>query len=583
MKVITQSILFIFLLCKFTVIFAQDTKTYSGDFKLKSYPGKCTYSYYENDNMERVRHGVFTFKADGKNVYNENVSVSISGKYEHGKPTGGWSFSLKTPHSNETVAGSFLNGEQTGSWSFKKSSQIGKENKSATLVYSKGNILDFKMNSTGDSWSNNYSLTGKADDKNRIIGSIKMDYKYQDINIKESREYQNGKLYKQVLIDNQTGRIIYNKSLDSTSIKTIILLESGTPPEDLGFALTNKKCELEDDWFNQTRVEPCALVDNLLYNSIIKEMQDLTFKEIGVCFLVKAKNRADLEKERLAAEELRNNNIKTKKNEALNGLKLNYSEYSSADLEEFAGNVAEIVISLSEVDYEYNKWLSKGVNQDRLLVYKKCQQVADTLWEDMNSTLDDNIADAIKKSVYLKSWLPLYKEYMKKELYSQDFITGLDKSHSEIEKEIKANREERARKKAEAKVEAEAKISKAKAEAKAEKDRIEAETKVKNELLAKIANLSDSNSEKEAKVMGLYVSGSKIKKKSLHYCLTTLSTHYKQKIIDEDDLNKKISLLLKIGNIYDRFIFLADQKTGDIEKQLKEIKLPSEMEKILGI
>ena len=75
-----------------TMCFAQQLKTYNGDYNLKSYgkiiggfladelKGTATYTYYQDEKLERIKSGIFSYKgkASGKGV---SISVTISGNY----------------------------------------------------------------------------------------------------------------------------------------------------------------------------------------------------------------------------------------------------------------------------------------------------------------------------------------------------------------------------------------------------------------------------------------------------------------------------------------------------------------------
>ena len=78
-------------------LFAQTTKNYDGpmripsdlyflkDFDPRSFDIKGSYSYYENEDEDRIKHGDFTIVFVAKNFNRE-----VKGKYEHGKKTGTW-------------------------------------------------------------------------------------------------------------------------------------------------------------------------------------------------------------------------------------------------------------------------------------------------------------------------------------------------------------------------------------------------------------------------------------------------------------------------------------------------------------
>lgn len=89
----------------------QTLKTYSGLYE----GGRATYTYYEDENGERVKHGKFTYNKGNKGIgvgsgsmRGVNVSytttVSASGNYKNGVKNGTWTYKNRTASGSYTFA-----------------------------------------------------------------------------------------------------------------------------------------------------------------------------------------------------------------------------------------------------------------------------------------------------------------------------------------------------------------------------------------------------------------------------------------------------------------------------------------------
>ena len=91
----------------------QTLKTYSGLYE----DGKATYTYYEDENGERVKHGKFTYNKTDKGLgvgggmaVSYATTISASGNYKNGMKDGKW------------ICKFFLCGNHSGFFSQKPSS-----------------------------------------------------------------------------------------------------------------------------------------------------------------------------------------------------------------------------------------------------------------------------------------------------------------------------------------------------------------------------------------------------------------------------------------------------------------------------
>lgn len=77
----------------------QTLKTYSGVYE----GGKATYTYYEDENGERVKHGKFSYSNVNKGIgvgggmsVSYATTISASGNYKDGLKDGKWTYKNKT-------------------------------------------------------------------------------------------------------------------------------------------------------------------------------------------------------------------------------------------------------------------------------------------------------------------------------------------------------------------------------------------------------------------------------------------------------------------------------------------------------
>lgn len=80
-----------------------------------------------------------------------------------------------------------------------------------------------------------------------------------------------------------------------------------------------------------------------------------------------------------------------------------------------------------------------------------------------------------------------------------------------------------------------------------------------------------------------YYSGNVLNKKGLYNKFLKVEEEYNSKILNETDLNKKISTYDELIKLYTRMIELRNTETTEIEANLKKAKTPEEIKVILGL
>lgn len=212
--------------------FAQQLKTYNGEYDLRSYEvdvlginpgllnGTATYSYYENEDLKRIRSGKFNYT--GKFSRNGgSVTASISGNYSENNKDGKWSVNqsvempevrqpgrVSTPASSVKLnfAGIYKDGLPNGLWTSTLSvTQKGKTiTGTHTLNFSKNVIIGNFKETTNDGTDN--SISGTLDNNGYFTGKT--------IVKKDGREYQltfnNGLLVSSIGRSIQSGNIFEN-------------------------------------------------------------------------------------------------------------------------------------------------------------------------------------------------------------------------------------------------------------------------------------------------------------------------------------------------------------------------------------
>jgi hypothetical protein len=183
----TLSLFFLFFINFF--VFCQERKEYSGEFN----NGFATYSYYENENQERIFDGKFIYKSTSY-AFNGNITdyFEYTGSYKDNLRDGEWIIISKNLNNHfkqgnysEIIItkGKYLDGKKIGKWVSNKTFQINDKKFYSTLEinYNYQNKMvglydDFKFNensltpvSTGGSSLKRINFKGNFDD----VGNFK--------------------------------------------------------------------------------------------------------------------------------------------------------------------------------------------------------------------------------------------------------------------------------------------------------------------------------------------------------------------------------------------------------------------------
>lgn len=205
---------------------AQTLKTYRGLYE----GGQATYTYYENENGERVKHGKFTFN---KHDSNFGFSYKVSGSYKNNMKDGQWTYNLKGLEISKIVI-NFTDGDMNGPISRTYYSRDGKVRRTECYQMKNYRVTGIVKDAEEKSLFNSvpWTLTGQFDDdgypdgiwtKNYITdGNIFIDtekYIHGILIAKQTKNESTGEILKYKFnIDPQKFIHAYNPDKDSTIV-----------------------------------------------------------------------------------------------------------------------------------------------------------------------------------------------------------------------------------------------------------------------------------------------------------------------------------------------------------------------------
>jgi len=283
---------------------AQKVKTYSGNYKLNSsssefnpdlYKGNSTYSYYENEDHERIYHGKFKYSGDleGNGI---KVKISISGNYKNHLKNGLFTNTLnvKMPRQatqNIICKSNFSNGYADGLWSLKAMDE-------SISVRFLNNIGTGSFNyKSGD-----LSIKGRMDQDGYLDGTVI----FTGDNWETKIDYNHGFMLKYIERNTQTGEITDKDIADPILVenynKIQEALESGDSSEleNIPFRVVNSFHSGILEKYNE-QFKNFAFPGSLPGD--LTETQDYRHNFIWQAFLTKNLEAQETKSERLEREE----------------------------------------------------------------------------------------------------------------------------------------------------------------------------------------------------------------------------------------------------------------------------------------
>ena len=235
MKRIIISTLLLMLMTQVSI--GQTLKTYSGLYE----GGQATYTYYEDENGGRVKHGKFTYNKSDKGVGVErgmNIPytkiLSASGNYKNGVKDGTWTYEDKTEGGKIKFAGfsaiiNYVNGRMEGTLVHE-----------GAMFQMKNNRITGPVKKTERTQNQDWTISGQFDDDGFPDGNWKKDYKLNGNPYVDTEKYVHGLLVAKQTQNVSTGKITrhefpdvnpqdyvaaYNPAKDSTIVGELICKE----------------------------------------------------------------------------------------------------------------------------------------------------------------------------------------------------------------------------------------------------------------------------------------------------------------------------------------------------------------------
>lgn len=236
---------------------SQQTKTYSGSYE----GGNATYSYFENENYERIYNGAFSY--NNKTSY---YDLNINGQYKNNKKEGQWKATTDKPYDyQETFICNYKNGNLNGECSYVRTNKKTKKVERKITAQFNNNIMVGAFNTMYNDEFNHFIIGYNLNEQGLIEGEYKtISYNKPD-DYEDIRKYKKGIMFWQLLRSQSTGEII--KKIDRTSFVDYIISKIDTSTDILRLSL-NKYEELEDNNYSNAKESNKRKINDLL-NSFV--------------------------------------------------------------------------------------------------------------------------------------------------------------------------------------------------------------------------------------------------------------------------------------------------------------------------
>lgn len=412
-------------------LFGQSRKQYKGDYQLRTYVGTANYYYYYNEEDKPVKDGPFSFYRKGKNMANQNLTLSIKGKFKAGQPTGSWVFSLQSANSKQYITAQYENGVPVGNWSLSRwsnaVSKVPREVK-AKLQYKNGQLLSYEVTGSGSTFSSNFSLKGKANAENQLEGETVVRVMNQNNAwVKEVCQYQAGKLLEQKMYSDRTGKVIHEQIITAEKKEIFEQLLAGAASADLGYELSENLCKVEAGWDGVERMQPCGILGNAFYNSIFREMTNLPQPRLFMREMTKAPTWADIQAENEQKDERykrKDDHLRRRLEDRL--MQSYWQKYGLDEIQKYAKDRIFYQVSMGELPAIPNHWRYRnrsGMPQDSVL--SKIADLFQPAMQELDSLLRIDITLAQKKLDLLLEDAQVWRILLQQEKIDPLFIQKL--------------------------------------------------------------------------------------------------------------------------------------------------------------
>lgn len=273
-----NSIAILLLISNFSS-FAQTIKTYNGNYE----EGIATYSYFENENYERIFNGIFKY-SNISNYYNLN----IQGQYKNNKKEGTWKATTDKPYDyNETFFCNYKDGNLNGECSYLRVNKKTKKVDRKITTQFKNNIMIGTFNTVFDDDFKSFSISFSLNENGYIDGEFKINDKkgYEEI-----RKYKNGFLFWHLVRENSTGKIL--KKMDRESFVDYIISRTDSSKNTIYIPL-EKYESLEDSSYlsqNAGKINDIKYLYNKFKKNAYNEDTTNAYKILNIPFNITNKD-----------------------------------------------------------------------------------------------------------------------------------------------------------------------------------------------------------------------------------------------------------------------------------------------------
>lgn len=224
----------------------QETKTYKGAYGM----GFAEYSYTENDKLQRLFDGRFTYSDTLEIEDRGECSIQMSGAYREDKKVTPWVATIKgiSAENSETVTGPFLNGQKLGLWTHRITID-GTDILTSTASFNRNKFkgafsFEYAPTVVVDPLYKKLTVQGNFDGDGFLDGEWKIEYtNLQDVQIEEIARYQHGVLAFKVRREVSTGKELerYDKeAFVSSFFKGIQFPDSNAVVENVKYGILKK-------------------------------------------------------------------------------------------------------------------------------------------------------------------------------------------------------------------------------------------------------------------------------------------------------------------------------------------------------
>ena len=302
-KNMKQTMIFTVLMMLATqVSVGQTLKTYSGLYE----DGKATYTYYEDENGERVKHGKFTYSKTDKGLgvgggmaVSYATTISASGNYKNGMKDGKWIYK------NKTAGGSITFADFSAVINYVDGRMEGTLNNAGVIFQMKNNRIIGQVKKVKKTQNENWTMIGQFDEEGFPDGIWTKNYKSYGNLYVDIEKYVHGLLVAKQTKNESTGEITRYEFKDVNPQEYLAAYQPGKDSTIVGKLICQEKIYfkqgednysyLEDGLMPEVfGVEIRTIVEKIKkergFGSEQEKYEGIPFKEIVVIGKVEAPN-----------------------------------------------------------------------------------------------------------------------------------------------------------------------------------------------------------------------------------------------------------------------------------------------------